>query len=131
MVIDPTLRILRVVPFATDGSDAAQLFDYLVTLPPPERVSGIELHAPILYLPNVCEPELCRELIARYEAYGGHESGFMREIDGKTVIAQDHAHKRRKDYVIDDAELIRRTQALVKRRIRPEVKKAYAFDVTR
>ena len=52
--------------------------------------------------PNVFEPEFCRHLIGLYEQHGGEESGFMREIDGKTVAAHDPDHKRRKDYTIDD-----------------------------
>ena len=35
--------------------------------------------------PNVFEPELCQHLIDLYEQHGGEESGFMREVDGKTV----------------------------------------------
>ena len=69
------------------------------SLPPPARFAGFEFQAPVLFLPNVFEPELCRHLIALYETHGGEESGFMREIDGKTVAMQDHSHKRRSDYV--------------------------------
>ena len=36
-------------------------------------------------VPDVLEPELCADLIRRYEADGGTPSGFMREVDGKTV----------------------------------------------
>jgi peroxiredoxin/predicted 2-oxoglutarate/Fe(II)-dependent dioxygenase YbiX len=131
IVLDPTLRVLRVVPFATDGSDAATLFGYLAQLPPPERFAGIEVQAPILYLPNVFEQEFCRHLVGLYEAHGGEESGFMREVDGKTVMLQDHIHKRRKDYTIEDPELIRQTQVRVLRRIYPEILKVYSFKATR
>ena len=55
----------------------------------------------------------------------------MREVDGKTVMLQDHTHKRRKDYIIEDPELIRQTQARVLRRICPEVLKVYSFKATR
>ncbi|WP_157934173.1 hypothetical protein [Microvirga ossetica] len=39
------------------------------------------------------EPEFCRHLIGLYEQHGGEESGFMREINGKTVAAHDPNHK--------------------------------------
>ena len=42
----------------------------------------------------------------------------MREVDGKTVAVHDRGHKRRKDYMIDDQELIKQTQARIQRRHR-------------
>jgi predicted 2-oxoglutarate/Fe(II)-dependent dioxygenase YbiX len=131
IVLDPTLRVLRVVPFAPNGSEADTLFSYLEELPPPERFAGIEIQAPILFLPNVFEPEFCRHLIGFYEAHGGEESGFMREVDGKTVMVQDPAHKRRKDYIIEEPDLIRQTQTRVLRRVNPEILKVYSFKATR
>jgi peroxiredoxin/predicted 2-oxoglutarate/Fe(II)-dependent dioxygenase YbiX len=131
VVLDPTLRVLKVIPFQADGSDAKQVLKYLEGLPPPSRFAGFELQAPILILPNVFEPAFCDRLIGLYEAHGGRESGFMREVDGKTVAIQDHAHKRRRDYVIEDQEVIREIQARFQRRIVPEIRKAHQFDVTR
>lgn len=131
MVLDPTLRVMHVIPFASDGSDAAALFGYLAQLPPPDRFAGIEVQAPILFLPNIFEQEFCRHLIQLYETHGGEESGFMREVDGKTVMLKDHAHKRRKDYTIEDSDLISQTQARIRRRICPEILKIYSFKVTR
>ena len=131
MVLDPTLRVLHVVPFAQDGSDASALFDYIEQLPPPERFAGIELQAPILFLPNVFEPRFCRHLVELYETHGGEESGFMREVEGKTVMLQDHAHKRRKDYIIEDPDVIRQTQARIQRRVKPEILKVHSFNATR
>jgi peroxiredoxin/predicted 2-oxoglutarate/Fe(II)-dependent dioxygenase YbiX len=131
IVLDPTLRVLSVIPFAADGRDRADLFAFLDRLPPPERFAGFEVQAPVLVLPNVFEPDFCRMLIRLYEAHGGEESGFMREIDGKTVLVHDHAHKRRRDYIIEDPAVIKETQERIKRRIVPEVLKAHQFRVTR
>jgi peroxiredoxin len=131
MILDPMLRIIAVVPFAPDGGDRAKVFELLQKLPPPERFLGFEIPAPVLVLPNVFEPGLCRRLIELYEAHGGEESGFMREVDGKTVLVHDHGHKRRKDYDITDRELIRTLQGRIIRRINPELLKIYAFKATR
>ena len=131
VVLDPTLRVLRVVPFADDRSDIPAVLAYLERLPPPARFAGFELQAPILVLPNVFEPEFCRQLIGLYEAHGGEESGFMREVGGKTVAAHDHGHKQRKDHVIEDQEVIGETQARFKRRIVPAILKAHQFKVSR
>jgi peroxiredoxin len=131
IVLDPTLRVLRVIPFAADGSDASTLFQYIEQLPPPERFAGIELQAPILFLPNVFEPEFCRRLIDLHETHGGEESGYMREVNGKPVVVHDYAHKRRKDYMIRDIDVIRPIQNRIGRRINPEILKVYSFNASR
>src|SRR5215213_9844056 len=91
IVLDPTYRVMKVLPFAPDGSDRDALLTYLRQLPPPERFPGFEVHAPILVLPNVFEPELCRHLISLYETKGGQESGVARIVDGKTTNVLDHS----------------------------------------
>jgi peroxiredoxin/predicted 2-oxoglutarate/Fe(II)-dependent dioxygenase YbiX len=131
VVLDPTLRVLAVFPFGADGSDCDKVFNFLEQLPEPARYSGIELQAPVLFLPKVFEPEFCRKLIDLYDRNGGAESGFMREIDGKTIQVQDHNHKRRKDYTIDDPNTIKETQARILRRIVPEIAKVHHFRATR
>ena len=129
MVLDPTLRVMAMFPLNPNG--AAELFRYLRGLPPPDRFAGFEVPVPILVLPNVFEPEFCHRLIAAYEAQGGEESGFMREVDGKTIRVSDPSHKRRKDHVIEDPMLIKAVQARIVRRINPEIEKVYAFRATR
>ncbi|MCU0885201.1 MAG: 2OG-Fe(II) oxygenase [Beijerinckiaceae bacterium] len=131
IVLDPTLRIMRMIPFAQDGTEAAELMAYLAALPPVDLFAGVNLQAPVLFLPNVFEPAFCRKLIDLYEAHGGEESGFMREVDGKTVGITDPNHKRRRDYTIEDQEIINATQARIKRRIVPEIAKVHQFQVTR
>lgn len=131
VIIDPTMRIIRDIPFQNDRSDIASLNMLIDSLPPPERFAGPVLQAPIIFLKNVFEGELCRRLIAAYEADGGEESGFMRDVDGKTVGMYDHKHKSRKDYYIKDDVLNRHIQARVLRRIVPEIEKIHQFKVTR
>ena len=84
-----------------------------------------------MILHSVFEPELCRDLIRAYEAHGGDESGFMSEVDGLTVLEHDPGFKIRRDYVITDADLIKRIQGRVNRRIVPEIVKVHQFKATR
>jgi predicted 2-oxoglutarate/Fe(II)-dependent dioxygenase YbiX len=128
VVIDPTLRLLKVQPMGT--GDAA-LFEWLAALPPPELHAGMDLMAPVLYLPNVFEPALCADLIDAYRRNGGEFSGFMRERDGMTVGVRDPSMKSRFDYMLTEEDLVRRTQAAVVRRIIPEILKVHQFEVTR
>jgi predicted 2-oxoglutarate/Fe(II)-dependent dioxygenase YbiX len=133
LVLDPTLRVLALIPFAPDGSDGKTVFELLRRLPPPGRAAGVEgdLPVPVLWLPNVFEPELCRILIAAYEGHGGEESGFMRDVDGQTKLIHDPWHKRRRDFIIEDDNLMKTIQNRVLRRIRPEIRKVHHFDATR
>ena len=131
LVLDPMLRVLRSFPFTSDGNEAAEVMAYLDSLPPPERHAGVELQAPVLFLPNVFDPGLCKRLIAQYEAHGGEESGFMREVGGKTVLISDPKHKRRRDHILADKAIVDETKQCIARRIVPEIAKAHQFNVTR
>lgn len=131
LVLDPTLRVLKSIPFAADRGDIPALLACLDALPPVAQFTGFELQAPILVLPNVFEPEFCQSLIGMYEAHGGKESGFMREIDGKTVAIQDHSHKRRRDFDIEDPDVIQAARARFVRRVAPMIHRAHQFKVTR
>lgn len=131
IVLDPTLRVLFIAPFAADDSGADALFAYLEKLPPPERFAGVELQAPILFLPNVFEEDLCRTLVGAYERHGGKESGVMRDVQGRTALINDHSFKKRRDYTIEQPELLEQTRSRVLRRIYPEILKIYSFRATR
>jgi len=131
VVLDPTLRVINVFPLTADETSTNRLLDFLRHLPPVGMIGGIEIPAPVLVVPNVFEPELCAKLISLYEAEGGEETGFMREIDGKTVGLVDASHKRRRDYIIMDPAITRETQSRFQRRIVPEIRKVHQFNVTR
>ncbi len=131
VVIDPTMRVIGAFPDDGAGQGRAAALDLLARQPPPERFAGIELQAPILYLPRVFEADFCRRLIDLYDRQGGELSGFMRQIDGRTVGVQDASHKVRRDITIEDDGLIKATQARILRSIVPEIAKVHQFQVTR
>ena len=131
VLIDPMMRIMGHQPIDNPETHIAQLTDYLRKLPKIGQPVGAQGHAPVLVVPRVFEPEFCKHLIGLYEQNGGEESGFMRDVDGKTVGTVDHSHKRRKDYQIADEELQKATQFRIRRRLVPEIKKAFQFEVTR
>ena len=131
MVIDPTMRVIERIAFAGDGSDRVRVLDLLSALPPPDRHAGLEVPAPILILPRVFEPELCRHLIDLYEAEGGFESGFMRQVDGRTVGVMDPGFKVRRDVTLSDPALIAAIQGRFIRRVVPEIAKVHQYHATR
>lgn len=126
-LLDPLLRVIASVPLAR----LPELLAMLRRLPPPARHAGVETPAPVLVLPRVFEPALCRRLIELYEADGGTDSGFMLERDGKTVGAYNPEHKRRRDCTVADATLQAVIRNRVSRRIAPEMRKAFQFEATR
>jgi predicted 2-oxoglutarate/Fe(II)-dependent dioxygenase YbiX/peroxiredoxin len=130
-VLDPMLRVISVIPFEKDGSDRARFASTIKSLPPLANFAGFDIPVPVLVLPNVFEPDFCKQLIGLYNQHGGEESGFMREVNGKTVSAQDHAHKRRSDYTVDDPQLIRVLQTKIQKRVVPQIAKVHQFTVTR
>jgi len=127
LLLDPMLRI-----FATWPLDAgAEAMATLAALPPPAAHAGVPIHAPVLIIPRVFEPEFCRQLIALYESGGGNESGFMRDVGGRTVGISDPGHKRRKDALIEDEATQAEFRARLVARLIPEIRRAFQFKATR
>lgn len=122
LLLDPMLRVLA--RFAADQGAmaiaATKAVKPVFAGPPP-----------ILAMPRIFEPELCRRLIAGYEGDGGTPSGFMRDVDGVTRELQDARHKRRSDWHIADPELRARISDRINRRLVPEIAKAFQFHATR
>jgi peroxiredoxin len=124
ILLDPMLRVVGLWPL--DAAEAAlKAAGQLVSLLP------VTDTAPVLVVPGIFEPALCRKLIELYEAHGGEESGFMREVDGKTVLLTDPHHKKRRDYSIEDGDLQRQLALRIRRRLGPLIKRAFQFEATR
>ncbi len=124
LLLDPMLRVVARAPITEGDNIVAILRDRIGRGEEPT-------HAPVLTVPNVFEPDLCRRLIGLYEQHGGRDSGFMRQEDSKTVPRLDHAFKRRSDYTITDEALRIVLLDRVTRRLSPQIQKAFQFLPTR
>ena len=129
-VLDPTLRVVATFSLGPLPGNARDVITCLASLPPPATFAGFPVQAPVLVLPHVFEPELCRRLVALYDAEGGKESGVMRVVDGRTQAVQIKG-KKRKDVTIRDPELRRATHGRIARRVLPEILKAYQCPISR
>lgn len=127
LLLDPQLRVLA---FAGMGN-TAKLMDMIARLPPLEAHAGTVLSAPVLIVPRVFEVALCRRLIDLYEAGQPADSGFMRQVDGRTIGMIDHSFKKRADVQIEDESLRALLRNRLERRVLPEVRKAFNFRATR
>ncbi len=129
LILDPSLRTLTAITIDGDGSDhLPRILAILDGLPPIETIAGF---APVIVVSRVFELEFCQMLIDLYDRPGGQDSGFMRDVDGKTVAVMDHSFRRRTDHFIQDEAVSRSAQFRIRRRLVPEIYKAFQFHVTR
>ncbi len=128
-LLDPTLRVY--------DSGAPHEYDRLAKiireLPSTDEHVGLAENrfAPVLVIPRVVSRDYCKQLIDVYNKGQPEVSGFMRQVDGKTVHQFDKSFKRRSDVRIADEKLRTELRAAVLTRIAPEIHKSYQFDVTR
>lgn len=132
VVLDERLRVVAVVPLGDSPErHVARVMDALAGLPPLDPRVRVPGPAPILSVPRLFEPNLCSALIRYYEERGGAESGFMRDVDGKTVGIFDYNHKRRRDEEITDEPLRKACMVRIHDCLLPELVKAFQFKATR
>lgn len=132
LVLDERLRVLAHFDFAFQPdmhvARVLQLLDAQPKFAPPTPAA---VQAPVLIVPRVFEPDLCRTLIQLYTQHGGEDSGFMRDVNGQTVGIVDYGHKRRCDFTIEDEEIRTRCMHRIHDRLIPEIEKAFQFKATR
>jgi predicted 2-oxoglutarate/Fe(II)-dependent dioxygenase YbiX len=124
LLVDPMLRAVATFPLNSGDAAFNALARVIGRMPLPDW-------APVLMAPNIFEPALCERLVAYHRETGGEASGFMREVDGKTVLVTDPSHKMRRDREIADEALCGILRARIHARLVPMVKRAFQFEATR
>jgi peroxiredoxin/predicted 2-oxoglutarate/Fe(II)-dependent dioxygenase YbiX len=130
-VLNQNLHIVQAFLVEDPDDHATQVLRFAKSLPTFEPSTLANRQAPVLFIPQVFEPELCRHLIDLYESDGGRDSGFMRQVDGKTVEILDYGFKKRRDVVITESSLLQTINELILRRVKPEIEKVFQFSITR
>jgi len=130
LILDPSLRVFARLDCADPQHDA-DLRALIRALPPVERHGGTASFAPVLMVPRIFEPAFCRQLVALHAAHGGERSGFMCEVDGKTVGIHDPHQKVRTDHEIVDETVRTAARRRIERRLIPEIRKVFNFQPTR
>jgi predicted 2-oxoglutarate/Fe(II)-dependent dioxygenase YbiX len=125
-VLDPSLRIMRTAPL----SRAAAVMRWVSELPSVDEHAGTRIHAPVLIVPRVIEPELCRELIAMHcngETIEGH---VIDQADGvATAPYVNRNYRSTRQLASFDQALKMRVEERVRRRLAPEVFRALRYRV--
>ncbi|ABQ70319.1 peroxiredoxin [Rhizorhabdus wittichii DC-6] len=125
LLCDPMLRVLGRAGIGA-GPKLLDSLRALLAGPAPD------LPAPVLVAPNIFDPAFCRRLIDLYERHGGSPSGFMREVDGRTVGVMDSSVKRRSDYYLDDDDVLReQVRARLSRFLVPQIERVFQFRASR
>jgi predicted 2-oxoglutarate/Fe(II)-dependent dioxygenase YbiX len=84
--------------------------------------------APVLTLPRLLEPEICRALIDYFEASQPATSGFAIDVDGRTIEQVNPTLKRRTDVTIDDAGIVTALRTRLETRLFPMVKRSFGWQ---
>lgn len=131
-IISPRMQVISLIT-APATEHAERVLEIVNKIPSVKDLPPMLSHPPVMIIPHVFEPELCKVLIKGYNDNGGRISGFMRDVGGKTVEIQDKSHKVRRDWNIEEenTDLLNTIQNRFTRRVIPEIKKAYQFEVTR
>lgn len=127
VIVGPTQRIVDVAPL----SKRDWAFDLLERLPAPREAFGPSPPVPVLLLPGVLEPDLCRHLMEVFDRDGGRPTGFMQDDGEKSMERFDDDWKCRRDIMLSDPRLVAGVRARIGRRVCPEIKRAFQFIVSR
>jgi hypothetical protein len=129
IILDRRLRVVANIELKPDGSDAGSIIPEIEALPALAAAEP-ELTPPILVVPRVFPPEFCRQLIGRFEAEDRPETGIVRQVGERTTVVLDQDLKRRRDYEILEPDLIGTLKGFLRRRLLPEIAKAFQFQVS-
>jgi hypothetical protein len=127
LLLDRSMRVVAAEPLRR----TAHVLELMRRCIEEERTTLDTQSAPVLTVPRIFEPAFCQRLIDYYQRDGGSPSGFMRQIDGKTVPIHDPNFKRRRDANIEDDALRDQAVARIRRRLLPAIEQAFNWRGTR
>lgn len=134
-IIDPSLHVAATLPITDPAQhldEIARFLEGALAHPTPVPAPGEPIRggvAPILLVPGVLEPALCRELMDTFERGHPQESGLMKSAPGEDALVVDYARKRRRDLQIEDPRLLEAVHSRMERRVVPEIRAAFQFEV--
>lgn len=130
VVLNPNIRILAVITPEAGKSAAAGALDFLSSYPSPGAAEIIVSHAPVLVIPKVLEPDLCARLVEMHQTGDIYAGGLTNVQDGDYVVRREV--KTRQDIGVPDGDAeAQRVYANFRKRVFPEIFKAFRYRVTR
>lgn len=126
LVLDPNQRVLEVL-HADRRTLAERALETLRRELPDTETLELSTTAPVLILPNMLDPGLCRRLIETWETEGHAEGDVFAVRDGQSTRDVDYGQKKRLDHAIRDESLTKLLLGKIGPRLADEVFKAYSF----
>jgi hypothetical protein len=131
IVLDPMLRAVADIPWDYPQGHARSVCDVLRSLPSVNDSAGVPLTAPVLIVPRIFDFALCDFLVDFYRKFGGKDSGFLFDSEGKTATVVDYRVKRRSDLLLAAPQLRDVIRSQVVRRLLPAVEQFFQYQATR
>jgi peroxiredoxin/predicted 2-oxoglutarate/Fe(II)-dependent dioxygenase YbiX len=130
VVLDRNLRILY-VDQNTHPEAIAERVALLQAYHPaqPQTVFTDSTFPPVLLIPNVLEPSICKELIEVYETQGNQDSYFMKADGDVTYGVVDSRIKIRRDHYIRSEDLKFSINRIFQKRLYPEIERCLNYEV--
>lgn len=130
MLLDANLKIRGIYSLNDLETAIEGLLRDLSLKIPQEPPRHITVQAPVLLIPSVLSPETCQTLIQLWET-DNSESGSMQRDGQKTIAVMNYAQKIRRDHFLKRTDLIEYLDRVMRRRVFPEIQKAFNFEVSR
>jgi predicted 2-oxoglutarate/Fe(II)-dependent dioxygenase YbiX len=129
VLIDRSGRVVDIIPL----DETTDLAAWLSASAPRIWAEPSQIRAstaPVLIIPNIASPELCRALIDHFEA-SPHEAGVMASFkDGGAYAKLDEDKKKRRDAELTaDMPLYSDVVELFAKRVIPEIRRAFQTDM--
>lgn len=134
VVITPYRRIRRCWDIEMTKDHAANAEALIRNANLAEEASWAAPHPPVLAVPQVFSAEECGSLIREFETNGAFEvipSQRAQPQDSFKMPVYEYDRQDRVDHVIADQKLLAFIDQRLKERLFPEIKRAFAFSVTR
>lgn len=129
-LLNENQRVLAIFDSRTVPLDGESLLSAARMLLPERRFFESKVHAPVLRVPGVFDPDCCRKLIEIFENSPHEASGFNEQRNDGAPVVFDDKVKRRRDFVVGaGTPLAEQIRVIYMRRLIPEIAKAFHFEV--
>lgn len=126
VVLGPDVRVASTHPLTSasvaDIAAAASATDHS----DPDVV--VSRQAPVLFVPDALSPDWCQRLVELWGSVETVETGVEVSADGRRGEQADTLHKRRRDHVVADRDLLRGLTSHIGARVLPELQQAFAYE---
>jgi predicted 2-oxoglutarate/Fe(II)-dependent dioxygenase YbiX/peroxiredoxin len=127
LMLDANQRLLKMVT-SKSGDMAREVLEFYAARPAPAAAQVRKANAPVLVMPDLLDPPMCRALIEFFEKGNVQEGSVGSVLAGQEVERIHHERKKRLDCKVEDPAMLRTLSNVIGRRVAPELGKAFNFQ---